>query len=125
LQGNVADNVSLGDGEADPALIRRALDVVGLENIASDRELGAQGAGLSGGQAQRVAIARALYRAWRSDAAALVLDEPSSALDRESETRIATVLREEATAGRAVLVISHRQALIESADRIVRIGEAS
>jgi len=54
-----------------------------------------------------------------------VLDEPSSALDRESETRIATVLREEATAGRAVLVISHRQALIESADRIVRIGEAS
>ena len=125
LQGNVADNVSLGDSEADPALIRRALDVVGLENIASDRELGAQGAGLSGGQAQCVAIARALYRAWRSDAAALVLDEPSSALDRESETRIATVLREEATAGRAVLVISHRQALIESADRIVRIGEAS
>lgn len=124
LQGNVAENVALGDGEADQLLVRRALDAVGLEHIASDRELGAQGAGLSGGQAQRVAIARALYRAWRNDVTALVLDEPSSALDARSEARIAEVLRSEARGGRAVLLVSHRPALIESADRVVRLGEA-
>ena len=125
LQGSVADNVALGDAEPDPLLVRNALDTVGLEGIASDRELGAQGAGLSGGQAQRVAIARALYRAWRSDAAVLVLDEPSSALDAASEARIAEVLRAEARIGRAVLLVSHRPALIGSADRVVRIGEAA
>lgn len=122
LQGSIAENVSLGDADADPGLMRRALDVVGLGDLASDRELGAQGAGLSGGQAQRVAIARALYRAWRTDARVLVLDEPSSALDAASEARIAGLLRDEADAGRAVLLISHRPALIDSADRVVRIG---
>ena len=124
LQGSVAENVALGDDAADTRLVRRALDAVGLEHIAGERELGAQGVGLSGGQAQRVAIARALYRAWRIDASALVLDEPSSALDAQSEARIAGVLREEARGGRAVLMISHRPALIESADRVVRLGEA-
>ena len=125
LQGSVAENVALGDDASDTLLVRRALDVVGLEHIAGERELGAQGVGLSGGQAQRVAIARALYRAWRIDASALVLDEPSSALDAQSEARIAGVLREEARGGRAVLLISHRPALIESADRVVRLGEAA
>ena len=125
LQGSVVENVALGDDETDHLLVRRALDAVGLEHIAGERELGAQGAGLSGGQAQRVAIARALYRAWRTDAAALVLDEPSSALDAQSEARVARVLREEARGGRAVLLISHRPALIESADRVVRLGEAA
>lgn len=124
LQGSVADNVTLGDEQADPRLMERSLDAVGLGDISADRMLGAQGTGLSGGQAQRVAIARALYRTWRTDAAALVLDEPSSALDSESEARIAEVLRAEADAGRAVLIVSHRQALIDRADRVVRIGEA-
>lgn len=122
LQGTVAENVALGDDSADRALIVRALDAVGLDDISADYTLGAQGAGLSGGQAQRVAIARALYRAWRTDAGALVLDEPSSALDTLSEAKIAEVLRAEAAGGRAVLLISHRTALIDSADRVVNIG---
>lgn len=122
LQGSVAENVALGDDEIDLTLVARALDVVGLADISADYVLGAQGAGLSGGQAQRVAIARALYRGWRTDAAALVFDEPSSALDTASEARIAEVLRAEAADGRAVLLISHRPALIDSADRVVNIG---
>lgn len=125
LQGSVAENVALGDERADPRLVDRALESVGLTDIAPDRVLAAQGAGLSGGQAQRVAIARALYRTWRRDAPALVLDEPSSALDTESEARIARVLRAEAEAGRAVLLISHRRALVECADRVVRMAESA
>lgn len=125
LHGTIAENVALGDELVDPRMVQRALESVGLAEISQNRKLGAQGLGLSGGQAQRVAIARALYRAWRLDATALVLDEPSSALDAESEARIAGVLRAEAEGGRAVLVVSHRTALIDSADRVVRMGELS
>lgn len=122
LQGSIAENIALGDETIDQSLVARALEVVGLQDVSADYTLGAQGAGLSGGQAQRVAIARALYRAWRHNAGALVLDEPSSALDTASEAKIADALRAEAAAGRAVLLISHRPALIDSADRVVNIG---
>lgn len=122
LQGSIAFNVSLGDEDPDLGLVRRALASVGLGDLRTEQALGPQGSGLSGGQAQRVAIARALYRTWRTDAEALVCDEPSSALDAESEARVAAALRAEAQAGRAVLLISHRPALIASADRTVELG---
>ncbi|GAA2182138.1 hypothetical protein GCM10009847_26560 [Leucobacter tardus] len=120
LQGTVAENVALG-AEPDDALVDRALAAVGLD-LDPRRALGVAGTGLSGGQAQRVAVARCLYRAWTRDAGAVVLDEPSSALDRASESRIAAALQAEAHAGRAVLVISHRDALIEAAHRTVSMG---
>lgn len=122
LQGSVAQNVALGDVKPDTVLVQRALETVGLDDIAPQKELGAQGSGLSGGQSQRLAIARALYRAWRVDAPAIVLDEPSSALDAMSEARVADALRAEARHGRTVLLISHREALLQAADRVVRIG---
>ena len=122
LQGSVALNVALGDRRGDAVLVRRALDAVGLTALSADTVLGARGAGLSGGQAQRVAIARCLYRAWSIDAEAIMLDEPSSALDAESEALICSALRREADAGRAVLVVSHRPALLAAADRVVRMG---
>lgn len=125
LQGTVADNIALGDEAPDLVLARRALSAVGLGQLDLTRKLGVQGAGLSGGQAQRVAIARALYRAWRLDTAALVLDEPSSALDSESEAMIAAAIRAEAADGRAVLIVSHRPALIASAHRTVVMGAGS
>ncbi|MFC7765492.1 ATP-binding cassette domain-containing protein [Leucobacter soli] len=125
LQGSVAENVALGAETRDPARIRRALAEAGLPELDTELELGASGAGLSGGQAQRVAIARAMHRAWTIDAEALILDEPSSALDAASEARVAQVLRAEAAAGRAVLVVSHRPELIGAADRVVRIGAAA
>ncbi len=125
LQGSVAENVALGDGEPDPELVERALASVGLAELDPAYDLGALGSGLSGGQAQRVAIARALYRAWSRDASAMVLDEPSSALDAGSEAVVAAALRRETEAGRAVLLVSHRPALIAAADRVVRVGEAS
>lgn len=122
LQGSVRENVALGDDEADPSLVRRALDVAGLADFPPDMRLGASGAGISGGQAQRLAIARGLYRAWRHDVAALLLDEPSSALDSQNEELVCRAMRAEAENGRAVLVVSHRPAVLAAADRVVRIG---
>lgn len=124
IQGSLLENLALGETTADARLARSVLDRLGLAELELDHELGALGAGLSGGQAQRVAVARALYRAAASDASTLILDEPSSALDAESEALVIAAARAEAEAGRAVLVVSHRRALIDAADRVVELSAA-
>ncbi|MBL3686879.1 thiol reductant ABC exporter subunit CydD [Leucobacter zeae] len=127
LQGTVAENVALGtrsDGAdgIDGSRVSAALSDAGLPGFAHDLALGAGGGGVSGGQAQRIAIARALYRARELGAPALLLDEPTSALDAAHEAVVCGALRREADAGRAVLVVSHREAVLGAADRVVRIG---
>ena len=122
LRGTVGENVALGDPEPDADGIRSALDAACADTIDAERMLGVQGSGLSGGQAQRVAVARALYRhacePWR----VLALDEPSSALDPETEERLWRSLRERADAGATVLLISHRRSARDIADQIVALG---
>ena len=125
IQGTLLANIALGSDNPDPALARSVLDRVGLHDLALDRELGALGSGLSGGQSQRVSIARALYRVADVSATLLLLDEPSSALDSDSESLVIEAARAEALAGRAVLVVSHRQALLDAAERIITIAPAT
>ncbi|MCS4276017.1 ATP-binding cassette subfamily C protein CydD [Mycetocola sp. BIGb0189] len=114
--GTIAENVTLGDSDPDPAVLAWALETAVADDLDATRDLGVSGAGLSGGQAQRVGIARALYRMRRRDCAVLILDEPSSALDHATEARLVSNLRTLAAAGAAVLVLSHRGAFLEGAD---------
>ncbi len=72
---------------------------------------------LSGGQRQRALLAQALAR--RADL--LLLDEPTTGLDRDSGDRIRAFLRDEAAAGTAVLCVSHDSAVIAAADRVVTL----
>jgi ATP-binding cassette subfamily C protein CydD len=124
--GTVAENVALGGaGEPDTGAVVRALDLAGAAGLDPALVLGAGGQGLSGGQAQRVSVARALYRLDRVGARLLLVDEPSSALDRVTEARVVEGLRRIAASGVAVVVVTHRRAVSDAADVVVPIGGLS
>ncbi|AIV35422.1 MULTISPECIES: thiol reductant ABC exporter subunit CydD [Streptomyces] len=120
--GTIAENVRLARPEADDTAVRRALrDAGALEFVDALPEgtatvLGEDGAGLSAGQRQRLALARAFL----ADRPVLLLDEPTAALDGATEAEVVDAVRRLAQ-GRTVLLVVHRPALLEVADRVVRL----
>ncbi len=78
--------------------------------------VGEAGAQLSGGQRRRIALARAVV----SDAPLVLLDEPTASLDPQSATQVIDAVRR-STTGRTVLIVTHDPALVEFADRVVRL----
>ncbi|WP_369029093.1 thiol reductant ABC exporter subunit CydD [Streptomyces adonidis] len=123
--GSIAENVRLARPDADDTAVRRALaDAGALEFVDAlpegiDAVLGEEGAGLSAGQRQRLALARAFL----ADRPVLLLDEPTAALDGETEAEVVAAVRRLAV-GRTVLLVVHRPALLGVADRVVRLEEA-
>jgi ATP-binding cassette subfamily B protein len=120
FSASVADNIRYGRPDASDEAVRAAADAASAlafiealpQGFATD--LGARGVRLSGGQRQRLAIARALLR----DPAILLLDEATSALDAESELAVQQAL-DRLMHKRTMLVIAHRLATVQKADRIV------
>jgi ATP-binding cassette subfamily B protein len=117
---NAADNIRFGRVDAsdeDVFAAARAAEAFGFlseQPEGFDTQLGERGVRLSGGQRQRIAIARAILK----DAPVLLLDEATSSLDAQSEAAIQAAL-ERAGRGRTTLVIAHRLATVQRADRIV------
>lgn len=122
VAGTVGENVALGDPEPSAWRVAEALRDAAAPELAPELVVGAGGAGLSGGQAQRVAVARALYRLRSRSCPVLILDEPTSALDASTEAELVSSLRRVADSGAAVLVVSHREAVVAAADLLLRPG---
>nr|VVM58219.1 Lipid A export ATP-binding/permease protein MsbA [Pseudomonas fluorescens] len=122
--GTVQDNIRYGRADATVAQVEAAARSAHAHEFilqlphGYQTHLGDAGLGLSGGQRQRLAIARALL----VDAPILLLDEATSALDAQSEHLIQQALPT-LMSGRTTLVIAHRLATVQHADRIAVIDQ--
>jgi len=123
FSGTVTDNIAYGT-EADRDSIEAAAKAADAHSFVTalpdgyDTELGPRGVALSGGQRQRIAIARTLLR----DPPILVLDEPTTGLDAESEAEVVRGL-ETLMRGRTTIVITHSLALAAGADRVLVLDD--
>ena len=116
--GTVADNVRLPRPDATDAEVAQALRDAAAGDLDPAAVLGEAGAGLSAGQRQRVALARAFL----ADRQVVLLDEPTAALDGDTEAAVTAAIARLAR-GRTVLLVAHRPALLAVADRVARLGE--
>jgi thiol reductant ABC exporter CydD subunit len=120
---SIAENIALGRPDATTAEVWTAVAAAGLREVVAAKPaglatmLGDNGSGLSLGERQRVALARAFLRA----APVLLLDEPTANLDGETEAEVIEALRQ-LVAGRTVLLVAHRPALVALADRVLELG---
>ena len=123
--GSIRQNIAYGSLDASDAEIMKAVRHAMLDDLIAslpdglDTIVGERGVKLSGGQKQRVAIARIFLK----NPPILILDEATSALDSATELAIQNSLTE-LSKGRTTLVIAHRLATVQHADRIVIVDES-
>jgi ATP-binding cassette subfamily C protein LapB len=122
LTGSVRENIALGREEVGDDELLRASDISGthgfIGQIANgyDLKLADRGEGLSGGQRQSIALARALAGSPK----VMLFDEPSSAMDPQSETTLIQRLHQE-MAGRTMVLVTHRPPLLQLVTRIILV----
>ncbi len=120
--GTLKENIALGTPFADDQDVIAAAEIAGVTEFANrhprgfDMPIGERGESLSGGQRQAVGIARAVL----NDSPILLLDEPSSAMDHQSEDQLKARLRR-FSMGKTMVLVTHRTSLLELIDRLVVI----
>jgi ATP-binding cassette subfamily C protein CydCD len=110
----------LGAPEATDEQLREVLTRVHLDAGLLTRRVHEATTGVSAGQAQRLAVARALLRR----APVVLMDEPTAALDGQSEEPVIAAVRAEADRGAIVIVAAHRPSLLAIADQVVVVANA-
>ncbi len=124
FRGTIGDNIAYGRGGATREEIVEAAKLANADEFISkmpqgyDSVVGDRGETLSGGQRQRIGIARALIR----NNPILILDEPTAALDTESEKKVVEALQR-LMKGRTVITIAHRLSTIRDANKIIVLKE--
>ncbi|GGK69526.1 ABC transporter ATP-binding protein [Nocardia camponoti] len=129
FSASVRENVALGDASASDADVRQALDIAAASEFVDelpwglDTRIGEQGLSLSGGQRQRLALARAVLTGESGGSGrVMVLDDPLSALDVETEARVQERLRR-VLAGATTLLVAHRPSTAALADRVAFLAD--
>jgi len=126
LDGSLSDNIARF-GAPEPAKLRNAIELAGLEELVASlpqglqTPIGREGAMLSGGQRQRVALARALY----GEPALMVLDEPNASLDEVGDAALAQALQTLKARGTAIVVITHRTSVLALADTMLVLRDGT
>jgi ATP-binding cassette subfamily B protein len=124
FSGTLLENIRYGRADASDDEVRAAATAAFVDEFVERlpdgyaTQVGERGVRLSGGQRQRIAIARAMLK----NAPLLLLDEATSALDAASERAVQAAL-ERAMHGRTTLVIAHRLATVQRADRILVLDQ--
>lgn len=124
FSASVRENVALGSPDATEADVREALDVAHASDFVDqlpwglDTRIGEQGLSLSGGQRQRLALARAVL----SQPRILVLDDPLSALDVDTEEQVQAALRK-VLRHSTTLLVAHRPSTAALADRVAVLDD--
>lgn len=124
FSSTIRDNIAFADAEATIDQVEHAARLAGAHEFIADladgynTTIGERGYSLSGGQRQRIAIARAVL----ADPRVLILDDATSAVDPTKEHEIRDALGE-AMRTRTTIVIAHRPATIDLADRVVLLGD--
>jgi ATP-binding cassette subfamily C protein LapB len=120
--GSLKHNLLVGAPYASEGDMLHAAQIAGVDEFAAehpkgyDMAIGERGESLSGGQRQSIAVARALIQ----DPPILLLDEPSSNLDNQSEALLRQRLQR-ASADKTIILVTHRTALLELVDRLIVI----
>jgi ABC-type bacteriocin/lantibiotic exporter with double-glycine peptidase domain len=123
FRGTMWENLTFGCAGQSRRRVERAVSVCGLDPLLSelpggyDTVIAEMGATLSAGQRQRILLARALVK----DAPILLLDEPTSNLDVDTEQEILQAMLSE-LGGKSVILVSHRPAMTDFADRVIRLA---
>lgn len=123
FRGTILENIAFGRPKAtrdeivEAARLANADEFIGRMPKGYDSMVGERGSTLSGGQRQRIGIARVMVR----NSPILLLDEPTAALDSESEKLVIEAL-ERLMKGRTVIMIAHRLSTVRDADKIIVIG---
>ena len=123
LSGTIRDNLLMGNPDATDEELKAALHTAVADFVFSlpeglDTRCGEQGSGISEGQAQRIAIARGLLR----PGGVVLLDEPTSSLDGETERLLMERLAGQVH-GKTLILITHREAMAQLCTEVVRIGK--
>ena len=123
FSGSIRHNITLGRSEIDDAELLRLARLSGTHDFVGqiangfDLTLADRGEGLSGGQRQSIAVARALG----SRPPIIIFDEPTSAMDSQSETGLVARMAGELL-DRTFIVVTHRQPMLQLVDRIIVLG---
>ncbi|MEM7176202.1 MAG: type I secretion system permease/ATPase [Pseudomonadota bacterium] len=124
FSGTVCDNIAIGATRPRDQEVVDAARIAGVEDFVArhpsgyDMQLGERGDGLSGGQRQAITLARALI----GRPPVLLLDEPTSAMDVQTEAAVIGRLKREA-ADQTTVIITHRTSLVDLVDRVIVIED--